>query len=72
MNNLFDNLLYTDSDGWVVGNMNKDLLYAAALSMEEVYFTKGQHIIIQDQVGDTFYLIEEGQVVVTVSLPSLI
>jgi CRP-like cAMP-binding protein len=52
--------------------MNKDLLYAAALSMEEVYFTKGQHIIIQDQVGDTFYLIEEGQVVVTVSSPSLI
>lgn len=47
--------------------MNKDSLYAAALSMEEVYYTRGQHIIIQDQVGDTFFLIEEGQVVVTVS-----
>lgn len=51
----------------MVGNMNKDSLYAAALSMEEVYYTRGQHIIIQDQVGDTFFLIEEGNVVVTVS-----
>ena len=50
----------------ITGNMSKDTLYAAALSMEEAFFTRGQHIIIQDQVGDTFYLIEEGQVVVTV------
>jgi len=55
----------------MAGNMSKDSLYAAALSMEDAYFTRGQHIIIQDQVGDTFYLIEEGQVLVTVSSSSL-
>lgn len=34
--------------------------------MEEVYYTKGDDIIEQDDIGDSFFVLEEGSVVVTV------
>jgi len=37
--------------------------------MEEVYFKKGDTIIEQDDIGDTFYVVEEGLVSVLVSKP---
>ncbi len=36
--------------------------------MEEIYFQKGEHIIVQDDIGDSFFVLEEGTVVVTVSI----
>ena len=34
--------------------------------MEEVYYVKGDDIIEQDDIGDSFFVLEIGQVVVTV------
>ena len=35
--------------------------------MEEVYYKKGDKIIEQDDIGDSFFVLEEGFVSVTVS-----
>lgn len=35
--------------------------------MEEVYLKKGEHVIVQDDIGDSFFVLEEGTVVVTVN-----
>lgn len=35
--------------------------------MEEIYFSKGEDIIEQDDIGDSFFVLEEGTVAVTVS-----
>lgn len=40
----------------------------AARSMEEVYYKKGDKIIEQDDIGDSFFVLEEGFVSVTVSV----
>lgn len=36
--------------------------------MEEVYYKKGDKIIEQDDIGDSFFVLEEGFVSVTVSV----
>jgi CRP-like cAMP-binding protein len=41
-------------------------LLNAARSMTEVYFKCGDNIIVQDDIGDSFFILEEGKVVVTV------
>lgn len=45
--------------------MTQEALVSAALSMDEAYYKKGDEIIVQDEIGDTFYLVEEGLVSVT-------
>ena len=35
--------------------------------MEEIFYKKGDLIIEQDDIGDCFYVLEEGRVSVTVS-----
>ena len=42
-------------------------LVSAAQCLEEVYYKKGDAIIRQDEIGDSFYILEKGVVVVTVS-----
>ena len=37
--------------------------------MEEIYYVKGEDIIVQDDIGDSFFVLEEGKVSVTVSSP---
>jgi CRP-like cAMP-binding protein len=39
--------------------------------MEEVYYKKGDKIIEQDDIGDSFFVLEEGFVSVTVSFAPL-
>jgi CRP-like cAMP-binding protein len=34
--------------------------------MEEIFYVKGDDIIEQDDIGDSFFVLEEGTVVVTV------
>lgn len=46
-------------------NLSADELKKAAMSMTEAFFQKGETIIRQDEVGDIFYVIEDGSVVVT-------
>jgi hypothetical protein len=46
--------------------LSAEALITAAQSMEEVYYIKGDDIIEQDDIGDSFFVLEEGQVVVTV------
>jgi CRP-like cAMP-binding protein len=40
---------------------------AAAQSMEEIFYVKGDDIIQQDDIGESFFVLEEGEVTVTVS-----
>lgn len=40
----------------------------AAQSMEEIIYNKGDDIIEQDDIGDSFFILEEGRVSVRVSL----
>lgn len=50
--------------------MSSETLISAANCMEEVYYKKGDKIIEQDDVGEAFYVLEEGQVSVTVRYTS--
>ena len=45
--------------------LNNDQLRTAADSLEEEFYKKGDRIIVQDEVGDTFYILQEGNVSVT-------
>ena len=47
--------------------LTTEALLTAAQSMEEVFYAKGSDIIEQDDIGDSFFVLEEGEVVVTVS-----
>lgn len=40
--------------------------------MEEVFYKKGDVIIYQDDIGDSFYVLEEGVLSVTVRAYSLL
>eukprot|EP01040_Poterioochromonas_malhamensis_P002218 gene2218-2360_t len=42
-----------------------EAIHTAARSMEEVFYKKGDIIIYQDDIGDSFYVLEEGLVSVT-------
>jgi len=44
-----------------------EAILSAARSMEEVFYKRGEVIIQQDEIGDSFYVLEEGLVSVTVS-----
>lgn len=48
--------------------MSNDELIGVAQRMDESIVPYGTEIITQDEHGDTFYIIEEGEVSVTVSL----
>jgi CRP-like cAMP-binding protein len=41
--------------------MSTESLLSAAQLLEEQYFIKGDVIIKQDDFGDTFYILEEGE-----------
>lgn len=43
----------------------------AAQSMEEISYAKGDDIIEQDDIGDSFFILEEGTVSVRVSVLSV-
>jgi CRP-like cAMP-binding protein len=47
------------------GLSDADLL-SAAQSFEEVYYKKGDVVIEQDDIGDSFYILEDGHLSVTV------
>lgn len=49
-------------------SLSPEDLKQAALSMEEEDYFKGDEIIRQDERGTTFYIIEDGAVIVTVGL----
>lgn len=59
-------LLVTVCFALYVGGLTNEALISAAQSMEEVYFTKGDVIIEQDDIGDSFFVLEDGRVSVTV------
>ena len=42
-------------------------LLIAADTMDELYMKTGDNIVQQDDIGDSFYVLEEGTVIVTVS-----
>ena len=43
-------------------NLSKEQLLTAAQSMEEVSYAKGEFIVIQDEIGDSMYILKEGLV----------
>lgn len=49
------------------GLPEESILFAAR-SMEETRFKKGDYIIRQDEIGDKFYILEEGRLRVVVSI----
>ncbi len=51
----------------VVAGLSPEAVVTAAQSMEEVFYKKGDVIIEQDDIGESFYVLEEGLVSVTVS-----
>jgi CRP-like cAMP-binding protein len=46
--------------------LSEESILNAARTMEECYFKQGDNIIVQDDIGDSFFVLEEGTVVVTV------
>lgn len=46
--------------------LSNEALITAAQSMEEIFYAKGDDIIVQDDIGDSFFVLEEGSVSVTV------
>jgi hypothetical protein len=48
------------------GRLGHEAYATAAQSMEEVYYNKKDDIIVQDDLGDSFYILEHGDVKVTV------
>ncbi|RYH30521.1 hypothetical protein EON65_04885 [archaeon] len=52
--------------------LNPEAIIAAAQSMEEVFYKKGDIVIQQDDIGDSFYVLEEGIVSVTVRFEVLV
>jgi hypothetical protein len=50
-----------------LAGLSIEAIYTAARSMEEVFYKKGEVIIYQDDIGDSFYVLEEGLISVTVS-----
>jgi hypothetical protein len=46
--------------------LSPEAIITAAQSMEEVFFKKGDVIIEQDDIGESFFVLEEGRVSVTV------
>lgn len=50
-----------------LAGLSIEAIHTAARSMEEVFYKKGDIIIYQDDIGDSFYVLEEGLVSVTVS-----
>eukprot|EP00975_Prorocentrum_lima_P032654 6858599-Prorocentrum_lima.AAC.1 len=54
----------------LIAGLNPEAIIAAAQSMEEIYYKKGDIIIRQDDMGDSFYVLEEGYVSVTVWPPN--
>ncbi len=57
-----------DNDLIFLAGLPQSSIDAAARSMEEVFYKKGDAIIQQDDMGDSFFVLEEGVVTVTVSL----
>lgn len=47
--------------------MTPEAVMTAARSMDEIYYKRGDVIIQQDDIGDSFFVLEEGLVSVTVS-----
>jgi CRP-like cAMP-binding protein len=45
--------------------LNHDQLRLAAQSLEEQWYKRGDNIICQDEIGDSFFILQLGQVVVT-------
>lgn len=54
---------------YLSGGLSSEALITAAQSMEEIYYVKGEDIIVQDDIGDSFFVLEEGKVSITVSSP---
>lgn len=54
------------SEFYFSAGLSNEAIISAAQSMEEVYFKKGDMIIEQDDIGDTFFIIEEGFVSILV------
>lgn len=52
------------------GRLGNEAYATAAQSMEEVFYQKGDNIIEQDDMGDSFYILEQGDVKVTRKLNS--
>ncbi len=46
-------------------SMSSENLISAAQSMEVLYFEKGDNIIVQDEIGDAFFICEEGNLIVS-------
>ncbi len=65
-----ENLIKSTNSGLssTIAGLTEEAILNAARSMEEIYFQKGEHIIVQDDIGDSFFVLEEGTVVVTVSI----
>ena len=47
--------------------MSESALISIAQRMQEIKVEKGYKVICQDDIGDTFFVLEEGEVEVTVS-----
>jgi hypothetical protein len=50
-----------------LAGLSIEAIYGAARSMEEVFYKKGDFIIQQDDIGDSFFVLEDGLVSVSVS-----
>ena len=50
-----------------IANLPDQYMLSAAQNMEACYYTKGQTIIEQGTIGDAFFVVEGGLVLVTVS-----
>jgi CRP-like cAMP-binding protein len=50
----------------LTAGLSPEAIITAAQSMEEIFFRKGDVIIEQDDIGESFFVLEEGRVSVTV------
>ena len=50
----------------IVAGFGEEALIAVALSLEEIVYKKGDIIIAQGDIGDSFYILEDGLLSVTV------
>jgi len=54
-----------------VAALSSDELKSAAQNMDELEMVKGDTVIQQDDIGDCFFVLEEGQVEISVSVTCL-
>ena len=62
---MITNIVITLRCLFILVSLTYEEIYIAAQTMEELFVEKGYIVINQDETGDSFYIVEEGMVLVT-------